>query len=94
MLVERVRPSLQIVGYREVDGKPSQYNITSDYEYNFPKGVTREYWLEIDYANANLAPDGWPRDEPMKVINGTYPGPLIEANWGDELGLCIPFRCR
>jgi FtsP/CotA-like multicopper oxidase with cupredoxin domain len=28
-----------------------------------------------------MAPDGYER--PMLVVNGQYPGPTIEANWGD-----------
>lgn len=31
-----------------------------------------------------LAPDGHPKTNGM-FFNGTYPGPLIEACWGDEL---------
>ena len=31
-----------------------------------------------------MAPDG--QERIGKLINGTFPGPLIEANWGDKLG--------
>jgi FtsP/CotA-like multicopper oxidase with cupredoxin domain len=30
-----------------------------------------------------MAPDGVSRE--MMVYNGSFPGPLIEANWGDTL---------
>lgn len=30
-----------------------------------------------------MAPDGVPRL--MNVINGQYPGPTIECNWGDTV---------
>jgi FtsP/CotA-like multicopper oxidase with cupredoxin domain len=33
--------------------------------------------------NHTLAPDGYERQ--VLVFNGTLPGPLIEADWGDEL---------
>lgn len=34
-----------------------------------------------------LAPDGFSRE--MMVINGQYPGPTIEANWGDILEITV-----
>lgn len=30
-----------------------------------------------------LAPDGYERE--VQVFNGSLPGPLIEADWGDEV---------
>ncbi|GAA6007651.1 uncharacterized protein JCM10292_002841 [Rhodotorula paludigena] len=42
---------------------------------------TREYWWEIDERWGS--PDGF--DRPMLVVNGQYPGPLIEVNNGDLL---------
>ncbi|RPA80406.1 hypothetical protein BJ508DRAFT_239962 [Ascobolus immersus RN42] len=44
-------------------------------------GVTREYHLRIGHKT--LAPDGVPKQ--MMVINGQYPGPTIEGNWGDDI---------
>ncbi|KAL4878340.1 multicopper oxidase-domain-containing protein [Aspergillus karnatakaensis] len=59
-----------------------EYNISTDYHTVIPNtGVTREYWLVAE--NHTLAPDGHERQ--VLVFNGTLPGPLIEANWGDEL---------
>ncbi|KAL4899005.1 hypothetical protein BDW74DRAFT_171840 [Aspergillus multicolor] len=58
------------------------YSISTDYHSITPDtGVTREYWLTA--TNTTLAPDGYPRQ--VLVFNDTLPGPLIEANWGDEL---------
>ncbi|KAL4930442.1 oxidoreductase tpcJ [Aspergillus undulatus] len=58
------------------------YNISTDYHSITPyTGVTREYWLVAE--NRTLAPDGYERQ--MLVFNGTSPGPLLEADWGDEL---------
>ncbi|KAI5797585.1 Cupredoxin [Geopyxis carbonaria] len=42
-------------------------------------GVTRRYNFNV--GRARLAPDGVEKD--MIVINNQFPGPTIEANWGD-----------
>ncbi|KAI5284553.1 laccase, multicopper oxidase, benzenediol:oxygen oxidorectuctase, partial [Ascosphaera atra] len=58
------------------------YSIDTDYYAVAPEtNVTREYWLVAE--NKVLAPDGV--DRPMMVWNGSFPGPLIEANWGDNV---------
>ncbi|KAF8241757.1 hypothetical protein K440DRAFT_608195 [Wilcoxina mikolae CBS 423.85] len=57
------------------------FDLFTDYDERWPQGVTREYWLNVTYAE--IAPDGFTRMG--QVVNGTYPGPLIEANWGDRL---------
>jgi hypothetical protein len=44
-----------------------------------PEGVTRYYDFTVSYQK--IAPDGVVRNG--LVINGGFPGPLIEANWGD-----------
>jgi FtsP/CotA-like multicopper oxidase with cupredoxin domain len=44
-----------------------------------PEGVTRYYDLTVSYQK--IAPDGVVRNG--LLINGGFPGPLIEANWGD-----------
>ncbi|GAB7354000.1 hypothetical protein MBLNU459_g4593t2 [Dothideomycetes sp. NU459] len=60
----------------------NQYNITTDYEQFTPPGIQREYWLEVD--TSPLSPDGYLK--PLgQVFNGTYPGPKLEACWGDEI---------
>jgi FtsP/CotA-like multicopper oxidase with cupredoxin domain len=41
--------------------------------------VTRSYDFTI--TRSTLAPDGVPF--PVMIVNGEFPGPLIEANWGD-----------
>lgn len=30
-----------------------------------------------------MAPDGYKKD--VLLVNGQFPGPLIEANWGDNI---------
>jgi hypothetical protein len=42
-------------------------------------GVTRYY--DFTVARATMAPDGV--QQSMIVVNGQFPGPLLEANWGD-----------
>jgi hypothetical protein len=42
-------------------------------------GVTRYY--EWTIARSTLAPDGVLVG--VMLVNGEFPGPLIEANWGD-----------
>ncbi|KAF2726842.1 hypothetical protein EJ04DRAFT_582432 [Polyplosphaeria fusca] len=42
-------------------------------------GVTRTYDMRVSYQT--IAPDGVTRNG--LVFNGQFPGPLVEANWGD-----------
>ena len=42
-------------------------------------GITRHYTFHV--ARGRAAPDGYQKD--MLLINDAFPGPLIEANWGD-----------
>lgn len=48
-------------------------------------GVTRYYAWTV--TNTTLAPDGV--ELPMLVANGAFPGPLIEANWGDWIEVSV-----
>ena len=58
------------------------YDTSTNYYEEVPDtGVTREYWLEL--TNITLAPDGVSRD--VLTVNGTIPGPTIEADWGDTV---------
>lgn len=60
----------------------NSFNIKTEYEAMWPRGIKREYWLEV--SDMKIAPDGYLK--PFgKVFNGSYPGPLIEACWGDEI---------
>ena len=63
-----------------------EYNIETDYESFTPKGVTRKYNLTI--TNETMYPDGC-RNSEMKVFNAQYPGPWIEACWGDEIEVTV-----
>ncbi|RMD39160.1 hypothetical protein DV735_g5969, partial [Chaetothyriales sp. CBS 134920] len=57
------------------------FNINTDYEAHIPAGKLVEYDLTI--SNAVMAPDGYLTN--VTVINGQYPGPTLEADWGDTL---------
>lgn len=48
-------------------------------------GIVRSYDFTI--TRAQIAPDGVERD--MFAINGQFPGPLIEANWGDTVEVTV-----
>lgn len=59
------------------------FDITTDYYENVPNtGVTREYWFNVE--NGTAAPDGV--EMPVQLINGSFPGPTIIADWGDNVG--------
>ena len=54
-------------------------NNSNPYKQAPDTGVTRHYQFTV--ARAQLAPDGYQKK--VIVINGQFPGPTIEANWGD-----------
>ncbi|KAH6695650.1 laccase precursor [Plectosphaerella plurivora] len=64
---------------RQCWGKQS---IDTNYYEEWPQtGKTREYWLSVQQGDC--APDGYKRT--CMTFNGTIPGPLITADWGDNL---------
>ena len=63
---------------RTVDGK--QYDINTDYENDAPTGMTRRYSLELGKGSYDA--DGMNFSD-AKLFDGQYPGPWIEACWGD-----------
>lgn len=69
----------------------TEYNISTNYEVKFPTGITRSYTLNV--TDMTIHADGIPFKE-GKVFNATYPGPWIEACWGDVsvLNLSIKFQ--
>nr|QZS37066.1 C004A protein [Hypoxylon sp. CO27-5] len=44
-------------------------------------GITRRY--EFNISRGVIAPDGY--EKRVILVNGQFPGPLIEANWGDYI---------
>lgn len=59
-----------------------QFNIKTDYEdpAKVPTGIHRTYYLNVTKSNKNLDGLDFPEG---KYFNNTYPGPWIEACWGD-----------
>ncbi|KAM0805775.1 multicopper oxidase-domain-containing protein [Usnea florida] len=64
----------------------SEYSINTDYEAQWPQGIKREYWLNV--SAQTISPDGYLKTQ-GKVFNNTYPGPLIEACWGDDITIHV-----
>jgi FtsP/CotA-like multicopper oxidase with cupredoxin domain len=60
-------------------------NNTNPYTNPPITGVTRVYDFTI--KKEQKAPDGVLRD--VIIINGQFPGPLIEANWGDTIQVTV-----
>ncbi|KAK4231593.1 putative laccase precursor [Podospora fimiseda] len=58
-----------------------KWDINTNYEDKYPVGITREYWIIVN-ETLDLSPDGQKKIGGV-TFNGTYPGPLIEACWGD-----------
>ena len=59
-----------------------EYDISTDYYNEVPDtGNTVTYWLDI--TNTSASPDGVER--PALLVNGSLPGPTIEAKWGDTV---------
>jgi laccase len=62
------------------------FSLDTDFDSNFPTtGLTVTYDWTI--TNMTMAPDGFERA--VFAINGQYPGPAIEANWGDYISITI-----
>jgi hypothetical protein len=62
------------------------FSLDTDFDSNFPTtGVTVHYDWTI--TNMTMAPDGVSRA--VFAINGQYPGPAIEANWGDYISITV-----
>lgn len=58
------------------------YSTSTNYYDEAPDtGVTVEYYFEL--TNITASPDGVSRD--VLTVNGSIPGPTIEANWGDTV---------
>ncbi|KAJ4347142.1 uncharacterized protein N0V89_011080 [Didymosphaeria variabile] len=62
------------------------YSIDTNWYDEAPDtGVTVEYWFDVQ--NVTAAPDGVERM--VLAVNGSVPGPLIEANWGDTVKIHV-----
>jgi FtsP/CotA-like multicopper oxidase with cupredoxin domain len=63
------------------------YDIHTDYDHFAPTGITRKYTLTVD--EHPISADGFIRRDGGKAFNKQYPGPWIEACWGDTLEITI-----
>ena len=63
-----------------------ELNIHTNYEMVAPNGTLRQY--ELDVSDIDLAPDGFNVNF-GKVFNKTYPGPWIQACWGDDIEIKV-----
>ncbi|KAF4983400.1 hypothetical protein FZEAL_1129 [Fusarium zealandicum] len=69
---------------RHRDG--SEFNIHTNYEKFAPVGITRNYTLNVTETSYNA--DGQPFPD-AKLFNDQYPGPWLEACWGDTLNITV-----
>ncbi|KAG5934463.1 hypothetical protein E4U53_000689 [Claviceps sorghi] len=61
-------------------------NSSTDYYDHHPNtGVIRTY--DFTVSRGVIAPDGYQRE--VILVNGAFPGPLIEANWGDTIQVTV-----
>ncbi|CAG8960632.1 hypothetical protein HYFRA_00013510 [Hymenoscyphus fraxineus] len=63
-----------------------KFDINTNYENNTPIGVLRKYTLDVD--DMELHPDGF-KNLGGKVFNKTFPGPWIQACWGDDIEITV-----
>lgn len=77
-------PSNRECWLRHPDGR--EFNIMTDYEREAPIGVQRNYTLVVNDGWINA--DGRNLTE-AKMFNNTYPGPWIQACWGDTLNIKV-----
>ncbi|KAL4898691.1 multicopper oxidase-domain-containing protein [Aspergillus ambiguus] len=63
------------------------YDISTDYETETPMGIVRNYTLVVNASGGHI----WDGRELGKrvLFNSTYPGPWIEACWGDILNITV-----
>jgi hypothetical protein len=65
------------------------FDISTNYYEEVPDtGIVREYWFSVE--NTTASPDGV--EMPVQLINGSFPGPTIIADWGDTVGKCALFK--
>ncbi|KAF4122854.1 Multicopper oxidase with three cupredoxin domains, partial [Geosmithia morbida] len=69
------------------NGFPWSNRDSRDNYYTDPPhtGVIRSYDFTI--GQGKISPDGYERD--VLLVNGQFPGPLIEANWGDTIQVTV-----
>lgn len=70
-------------------GEPYEAPSTNPYEGNIPlTNATRRYTFTI--TRGSIAPDGF--NKTSLLVNGQFPAPLLEANWGDTFHITVKNR--
>ncbi|KAI0204472.1 multicopper oxidase-domain-containing protein [Astrocystis sublimbata] len=69
------------------------YDINTDYETKTPPGVVKIFNWEVKEYDNWVGPDGRMKSKVM-LINGQYPGPTLQGNWGDTLVINVRNRLR
>ena len=67
-------------------GNLTAYNANPD---NIPQ-TNRIVYYDWTITREPLAPDGFSKD--VLLINGQFPGPTLEANWGDTISVTVHNR--
>ncbi|PLB47569.1 hypothetical protein P170DRAFT_476255 [Aspergillus steynii IBT 23096] len=71
--------------------KNPDFNIYTNYETMWPKGTVRKYTVTIEEKAMTLDGVNFPH---AKVINGSWPGPWIQACWGDEVHVTVKNKLK
>jgi Multicopper oxidase len=67
------------------------FDINTDYENRWPNGTLRTYTLDVSELPLNLDGVTMPYG---KTFNRTYPGPWIQACWGDDVQITVTNNIR
>lgn len=64
------------------------FSVDTDFDQKWPStGVTRYYTLTI--TNTTCNPDGGSPGRRCFLVNNQFPGPIIRANWGDNIQVTV-----
>ncbi|KAI0477166.1 multicopper oxidase-domain-containing protein [Xylariaceae sp. FL0804] len=69
------------------------FNIHTDYEKSTPSGSLKTFHWTVDEIDNWMGPDGRVKEKVM-LVNNQYPGPTLEANWGDTIQVTITNNLR
>ncbi|GAP91438.2 putative laccase [Rosellinia necatrix] len=69
------------------------FDINTDYETKTPPGIVRVFNWEVKEYDNWTGPDGRVKSKVM-LINGQYPGPTLQADWGDTVVVIVKNRLR
>lgn len=64
-----------------------RFDIETDYEKNPPKGITRNYYLELSPSTRDA--DDSKNNIYVQLFNNSFPGPRLQACWGDTISVTI-----